>query len=104
MIINTRRTVAEQLEAVSSGHSWVQHSLHEDGLAIDICPFDTYLLHGTDKLKWDTSDPVWWMLGKIGESLGLRWGGRFNQHDPTKIGIDPGHFEYVRPTDTSIHA
>jgi hypothetical protein len=97
MIINTLRTTQEQSDALTSGHSWVLHSKHQDGLAIDICPFDTYMLHGPDKLKWDTNDPVWEILGKIGESLGLRWGGRFAQKDM-------GHFEYVKPSDTSIHA
>lgn len=104
MIINTKRTDIEQVIAVTSGHSWVQHSKHQDGLAIDICPYDMYYLHGPDKLKWDTNDSVWWQIGKIGEGLGLRWGGRFKQNDVNKIGIDPGHFEYVEPVDTSIHA
>lgn len=93
MIVCTSRTQAEQDEAKATGHSQVDHSKHQDGLAIDICPYDTWNLHGPDKLKWDTTDPVWWQLGKLGEDLGLRWGGRFGQSDPAKLGWDPGHFE-----------
>lgn len=93
MIINTRRTAQEQEQAVSSGHSWVAHSKHEDGLAIDICPYEMYAVSGENKLDWNTSDPIWWKIGEIGESIGLRWGGRFSAVDKTKMGKDPGHFE-----------
>ena len=86
MVINTRRTHDEQLLNLAKGTSWVQHSRHEDGLAIDVCPWDQYNLHGPDKLQWDGSDPVWARLGAIGESLGLIWGGRWIQRDL-------GHFE-----------
>ena len=36
--------------------------------------------------------PRWWFyeLGRLGESLGLRWGGRFSAF------WDPGHFENPR--------
>ncbi len=76
MIINTRRTQSEQDANVTNGVSWVKR-------------FDTYLLAGPDKLKWDDGDPVWDRIGKVGESLGLRWGGRWQQRDM-------GHFELVR--------
>ncbi len=95
MIVNTMRTQTEQDAALASGNSWVKRSKHQDGKAIDICPFALYDAHGPDKLNWDTNDPVWWKLGEIGEKLGLRWGGRFGQVDPRKIGKDPGHFELV---------
>lgn len=91
MIISTGRTAAEQAIAVATGHSWVKHSKHQDGLAIDLCPFETYHLHGADgadKLQWKEDDPAWQMIGKIGEALGLRWGGRWAQKDL-------GHLEYV---------
>lgn len=90
MIIETRRTLAEHEANLAKGVSWTQHSKHLDGDAIDICPYVSYVLHGTNKLDWDASDPVWQKLGPIGERLGLRWGGRWQQKDM-------GHFEYVAP-------
>lgn len=95
VIINTRRSAAEQAKAVATGVSWVAHSKHEDGLAIDVCPYETYILHGASKLDWSTQDPVWQAIGRIGEGLGLRWGGRFTPLNELGIGKDPGHFEYV---------
>lgn len=86
VIVNTRRTAKEQQEALARGVSWVQHSRHQDGLAIDICPYEVYELHGRNKLAWSATQPVWHVLGDIGERLGLRWGGRW--HPP-----DLGHFE-----------
>lgn len=102
IIVNTGRTPAEQAIAVSTGHSTVAHSKHEVGMAIDVCPFDHWELHGADKLHWPTDDPIWLKIGAIGESLGLRWGGRF--HSTSRplnyigIGWDAGHFEYVTPS------
>lgn len=86
MIVNTRRTHAEQQANLANGVSWVQHSKHEEGLAIDVCPWGQYQLHGPDKLDWNASDPIWERIGAIGESLGLRWGGRWTKRDL-------GHFE-----------
>ena len=91
MIIDTRRTPAEHAQNLANGTSWTKRSRHLDGDAIDVAPFDVYLLHGTDKLKWDSSDPVWLRIGAIGKALGLRWGGDFQP--PAKP--DLGHFEYV---------
>lgn len=99
MIVNTGRTPEEQAHAVATGHSTVAHSKHEDGLAIDICPFSQWELHGPDKLRWDTSDPVWLKIGAVGEALGLRWGGRFHSKsrplNSIGVGWDAGHFEYA---------
>lgn len=87
MIIETRRSEAEHQANLAKGVSWTAHSLHIDGLAIDICPYYQYTLHGASKLQWDGSDPAWTTIGQIGEQLGLRWGGRWKQKDL-------GHFEY----------
>jgi hypothetical protein len=95
MIVDTLRTQAEHLENVRRGVSWTPRSRHLDGLAIDIAPYETYLLHGPDKLQWNADDPVWLKLGLIGESLGLRWGGRWTRTP------DPGHFEYITPVDAA---
>ena len=93
MIVDTLRTPEEQASNIAKGVSWTPNSKHlpnADGksLAIDVCPFETFQLHGPDKLQWNTDDPAWPMIGKIGESLGLRWGGRWAVKDM-------GHFEYV---------
>jgi hypothetical protein len=88
VIIDTLRTQAEHEENLRKGVSWTQHSKHLIGLAIDICPYEVYALHGGDKLEWDADDPIWQRIGEIGEAIGLRWGGRWAQRDM-------GHFEYV---------
>ena len=95
VIVNTRRTAAEQAVNIANGTSKVQHSKHEDGLAIDIAPYETYVIHGSNKLDWDTHDPVWLRIGQIGESLNMRWGGRFKPLNGAGIGWDPGHMEYA---------
>lgn len=95
LIVNTRRTAAEQAANLAKGVSWVTHSKHEDGLAIDIVPYDVYQLKGIDKLQWDINDPVWLKIVTIGEALGLKAGYRWKQRDA-------GHFEYVAPVDRTI--
>jgi peptidoglycan LD-endopeptidase CwlK len=87
MIVCTRRSQEEQDAAIASGHSWVTRSKHQDGLAIDVCPFEEYKLYGPDKLEWDNDAPAWQVIGSLGEHLGLRWGGRWQKKDM-------GHFEW----------
>jgi peptidoglycan L-alanyl-D-glutamate endopeptidase CwlK len=87
MIVDTLRTEAEQMANIAKGVSWTTHSKHLTGDAIDLVPYDVYNLHGADKLQWNANDPAWQVMGRIGESLGLRWGGRWKQRDM-------GHFEY----------
>ena len=98
MIVDTRRTPEEQAENVKKGVSWTLNSRHLTGDAIDICPYETFALHGPDKLRWDEADPVWNRLGEIGVKLGLKWG-------VVKQGvrIDKGHFEYVDRTNAATH-
>lgn len=69
--------------------TWVRHSKHQDRLAFDIA----ILKDGkpTWDVKVDVSNddlPDYEQAGQIGESLGLRWGGRFKARDLP-------HFEYV---------
>ena len=96
MIINTLRTPEEQAEYVAKGTSWTNNSRHlpqqPDGksLAMDVCPYDQFQLHGPDKLNWNDADPVWKTLGKIGQGLGLKWG----VVDSAGNRKDLGHFEY----------
>lgn len=94
MIIDTLRTPQEQEENIVKGVSWTRNSKHLTGDAIDICPFEVWQVHGADKLLWDADDPVWQEIGRIGERLGLVWGGRWRQKDM-------GHFEYAAFTPTS---
>lgn len=91
MIIDTLRTPAEHAENLRRGVSWTTRSKHLDGLAIDICPYAVFDANGPDKLNWDANHPVWLNVGKIGEALGLKWGGRWRQRDL-------GHFEYAAPS------
>lgn len=110
MIINTLRTSAEQEANIKNGVSWTKNSRHlpaphwascmksvgpsfdcscpnaGKSRAIDICPYSIFQLDGPDKLKWDSDSPVWETIGRIGESLGLKWGGRWTKRDM-------GHFE-----------
>ena len=87
LIVDTKRTEAEHADNLRRGVSWTRRSKHLDGLAIDICPYETYALAGADKLRWDPSDPVWLRIGKLGEAAGMVWGGRW------KTTPDLGHFE-----------
>ncbi len=90
LVIDTLRTPEEHAANLAKGVSWTTHSKHLDGDAIDICPYAIYDVDGPDKLNWNAGHPVWKRIGEIGESLGLRWGGRWKQKDM-------GHFEYVEP-------
>ena len=92
-IVDTLRTPAEQAANIAKGVSWTKNSRHLTGDAIDICPYDTYLLHGPDKLKWDSSDPIWDRIGKIGESVGLKWGVWVKDKYGKLYNKDKGHFE-----------
>jgi peptidoglycan L-alanyl-D-glutamate endopeptidase CwlK len=87
MIIDTRRTEAEQRDYVARGVSWTLNSKHLTGHAIDLCPYRQFELHGTKKLAWNTDEPSWRIIGEIGEALGLVWGGRWTRTP------DYGHFE-----------
>jgi hypothetical protein len=87
MVIETLRSEEAHNEDLKSGHSWIKHSKHQDGLAIDICPYYVFQLNGPDKLQWDASDEIWNKIGSIGEFCNLVWGGRWKQKDL-------GHFEF----------
>jgi len=105
MVVETWRSQAAHEEDVANGRSWVKKSKHQNtftkklgdfspeyltypaSLAIDIAPYEIYQLKGPDKLEWDADDPIWQRIGEIGESLGMKWGGRFKKVK------DYGHFE-----------
>jgi len=58
-------------------------SKHESGLAFDVAPLDPNAAGGMGEVlvPWPTDMLLWTTLGLIGESLGLRWGGRFKPRD-----------------------
>jgi peptidoglycan L-alanyl-D-glutamate endopeptidase CwlK len=93
IIVDTLRSQSEHEINLANGTSWTKHSKHLDGLAIDICLLDEYKLHGPNKLQWNARDPMWQELGKIGEMIGLRWGGRWTVKDMT-------HFEMQYSDET----
>ena len=78
----TRRTLEEQKALYAQGRTtpgkivtWTMKSRHLDGEAFDI------VLLKDGKANWDTKDPDWTKAGEIGESVGLKWGGRFKTPD-----------------------
>lgn len=93
MIVDTLRTPEEHAANLAAGTSWTKRSKHLDGRAIDVAPWLEWRLYGPDKLQWDASDPVWLRIGKIGEALGLVWGGRWGHAPGSTAEPDPGHFE-----------
>jgi hypothetical protein len=93
LVVDTMRTPAEQAEYVKRGVSWTMRSKHLEGRAIDVAPYETYELHGPDKLNWNAKDPVWKRIGEVGEKVGLKWGVWKANAKGDLENIDPGHFE-----------
>src|SRR5207249_11367141 len=73
VVVNTRRTAAEQAQLLHDGHAWVTHSAHQDGRAIDICPLEVFDLSppGTMTLACDPAHPIWERVGPMVVSLEL---------------------------------
>lgn len=63
-------------------------SFHQYGLAFDLVPLDAQ-----GRAWWEPPKPIWQTIGRIGESLGLTWGGRFTPTAKLPEGDRP-HFEY----------
>ena len=84
-VVETFRTRAKQSEYFSMGSEYTLtkggKSRHQYGLAVDVVP----IVKG--KPQWDNKY-LWKKIGIVGESLGLRWGGRWRSI------YDPGHFEW----------
>lgn len=82
VLIETLRDSNRQAYYLAIGVSWTLRSRHLPqppnnlALAFDVCPKE-YL---SDK-QWSPGAPLWFVLGDIGEELGLEWGGRWNQRD-----------------------
>jgi hypothetical protein len=108
LIVDTLRTEAEHHENLKKGTSSIARSKHlprhlrmactetdpnrNKSDAMDIAPYEIYLMHGADKLNWDSEDPVWKVIGECVEASGLVWGGRW------RIPHDPGHMELKTPS------
>jgi len=82
IVIDTLRTPEEQEENIRRGVSWTKNSKHLTGDAIDVAPVEVLNLK-----NWGPNAQVWQKLGVIGEALGLRWGGRWQNKDMC-------HFEF----------
>ena len=87
-ILETWRSEERQKELLKRGVSWTQNSKHcrmKDGApaadAVDLIPWEYWSLWEGNKLLWDSDAKIWQKIGAIGESLGLRWGGRWTQKD-----------------------
>lgn len=76
VIVETLRTQEQQDKNIAAGVSWTQHSKHLTGHAIDIALVAVLSIKG-----WAPDHPQWERIGKIGESLGLTWGGRWKRRD-----------------------
>jgi len=58
-----------------TANTWTLDSKHIRGLAIDLVPVKD------GKFWWSAPTNVWERMGKIGESQGLLWGGRWKNKD-----------------------
>lgn len=71
--------------------TWTLKSKHIDGKAIDIVP----VLDG--RIPWNINSQevadLYIRIGKIGEAVGLEWGGRWKPIDKFGVGKDAPHFE-----------
>lgn len=56
-------------------NTWTLDSMHIKGLAIDLVPCKDA------KAWWNAPLDVWELMGKIGKSYGLEWGGDWEQKD-----------------------
>ncbi len=108
--IPTLRSQSAQDTAVSTGHSLTHHSEHlahpPDGKswAMDAVPHSLL-----SKPNYSPSDPLWWDLGALATSLGLRWGGMWDRPAPPPVGFpprdrsamwDPSHIGWRGPGST----
>lgn len=114
-ITHTRRTMDEQLHLWAQGRrmengKWIVvaksktvtnappgFSAHNYGAAFDVCfsgpdPYlDQYGKTHKDEKGHPLPDPRWLQIGKIGEALGLNWGGPNGKGD--RFTFDRPHFE-----------
>jgi len=85
-VTSTRRSAEEQRRLYAQGRTepgpivtWTLNSAHVDGRAFDVT------IEGA--AEYEADPEAWDLLGELGESLGLDWGGTYG---------DFGHFELPR--------
>lgn len=104
MITSGRRTAAEQADLFAQGRTKPgpivtnadgikTPSNHQSGRAFDVA----FLQDG--KPSWDDALP-WLLLGTVGESLGLSWGGRWTA--PNRP--DRPHFQWKPPAPATMRS
>lgn len=91
-IVEAFRTRSKQNEYKAMGTKFTRSaggaSKHQYGLAVDVVPI-------IDSVAVWNNKTLWKKIGVVGESLGLRWGGRWRSI------YDPGHFEWTGGMSTS---
>jgi len=83
------RTEEQQMLHKANGKTKVDHSKHQDRLAVD---FNLYICG-----EYISDPELYREIGEQWECMGGRWGGRFGvdkKDYEEKIGWDVGHFEY----------
>lgn len=77
VLTSAYRTQAHQDELVRQGLTSTRNSRHTAGVAFDVSFPGLSRSEALQLPSW-----VWQTIGRAGESLGLRWGGRFSEYDP----------------------
>lgn len=62
-------------EECKTANTWTLDSKHIQGKAIDFAPVQN------GRIWWSAPEAVWERIGEIGESNGLKWGGRWKNKD-----------------------
>lgn len=75
------RPLGSTVTNAKGGGSW-----HNHGMAFDVVPLKNGLP------DWDASPVTWEAIGKLGESLGLEWGGRWKMRDLGHFQLRPAGF------------
>lgn len=77
VLTSGKRTAEHQERLIKAGLTRARRSRHLDGTAFDVS-FEGFTREQALTLPtW-----VWQIVGRAGEVMGLRWGGRFTDYDP----------------------
>jgi D-alanyl-D-alanine carboxypeptidase len=79
-VVQGYRSPAQQQALYTSGagvtNAPALMSYHNYGLAFDVVPQEY-----ASQSDWNPNGPLWPVIGQIGESIGLEWGGRWSKPD-----------------------
>lgn len=64
-------------EEAKTPNTWTLESKHLEGKAVDLAPMRNGVIW------WNAPHEVWKLMGEIGESTGLQWGGRWKENKDT---------------------